>query len=143
MVTTQLLLQHWLADWPPNVEIGSPKINRPTWARADEMALKSDDFYTWALNPEDGFNGVVDIALPTPAGASLAVAKLGRWGPHTDSLVSPLLIVTVVKGRWVLIVAIPQQTNIPEIAACAAKAACTDEASAQKTRQRPMRPGSL
>jgi hypothetical protein len=132
VVTTQLLLQHWLADWPPNVETGSPKINRPTWARANEMALKSDDFYTWALNPEDGFNGVADIALPTPAGASLAIAKLGRWGPHTDSLVSPLLIVTVVKGHRVLIVAIPPATNVPEIAACAAKAACADEASAQK-----------
>jgi hypothetical protein len=125
VVTTQLLLRHWLADWD------SLKINRPPWARAGGMALKADEFYSWALNPEDGFNGVADIALPTPAAASLAVAKLGRWGPHTDSLVTPLLVVTVVKGRWVLIAAIPPATKIPEIAACAAKAVCADKAAAK------------
>jgi hypothetical protein len=129
VVTTKTLLQNWLADWPTNVRTDSPKIKRPPWARTVEMAVKADSFYTSALNPEDGFNGVADMALPTPAGASLAVAKLGRWGPHTDSLVRPLLIVTVVKGRWVLIAAIPPVTNIAEIAACAAKAACADNAA--------------
>jgi hypothetical protein len=98
------------------------------WSKAGIMAVKADEFYTWALDPEDGFDGVIDIPLPTPAGALLAVAKLGRWGPHTDTM-NPLLIVTVVTGRLVLIAAIAPETQIPEIADCAARAVCVNEAA--------------
>jgi hypothetical protein len=100
VVTTEPLLALWLRE--------TTKAHpAPLWADAPAAALKSDAFYAAALNPETGFDGVLDLDVALPPGATFAAAKLGRWGPATDSQTRPLLLVAVIAAGRVFIAATP------------------------------------
>ncbi len=117
VVTTEALLRLWLQE---------ASSGHPGWRRAGFAALKSDAFYGEALNAEDGYLGIADLELRPPPGATFAAAKLGRWGLHTDTIPSPVLIVTVSAGGRVFIAVSQPETRIDDIPACRTPAADAD-----------------
>ena len=130
VVTTDKLLRHWLADFAnlrPYSVSGQPQKPRPAWASSVKSALLRDDMYGVAFG-EDGFLTVAEIKLPTPDGASLAIARLGRWTAQDNTAPYPVLIVTVMKGRRVLIALGALKTKAPEIPACTTLAASMEPA---------------
>ncbi len=108
LVTTETLLDHWL------------KTNGPKAAAllGGLAALRSDAFYSDAFNPENGVDIVADLALKAPPGASLIVAKFGRFGWATDTPPHALLIVSVVRDGKIFVAVSPPKTKISDIAAC-------------------------
>ena len=114
LVTTKALFKAWLAE---------RKHARPAKEAPHELPLEADDVYGEAFEPDNGFSGVLDLTLPRPGDAAFAHAKLGRFGPGTDSLPRATLIVTVVKGERVFISLAPPRAKTPDLPACSALAA--------------------
>ncbi|TRC85061.1 hypothetical protein FJV76_30910 [Mesorhizobium sp. WSM4303] len=96
-----------------------------------DAALKLDAFYTQAINSDAAFEGTLDFPLKTPQGADIAFARLGGWTQDVGPIYEQEVIVTLVKGKSVMITAAPAAPAVPKIAACDAVWAAAD-AAAQK-----------
>ena len=80
VVTTEALLGHWLRahkDW-----WGPAVANVP---QDVDAALKSEAFYTQALNTDAAISKYAELPLPRPAQAKLAFA-MQRMGRHEDAV---------------------------------------------------------
>ncbi|TPN76027.1 hypothetical protein FJ988_28935 [Mesorhizobium sp. CU3] len=97
-------------------------------------ALKLDNFYTQAIGSDAAFSGTLDFQVTKPAGADVAVARLGGWTQDVGPIYDQHVVVAVVKGDRVLIAEAPAAPAVPKIAACDSIWAAAD-AAAQKTQQ--------
>jgi len=113
VVTTEVLLGHWLRGhkdwWGPTV---------PNVPQGVEAALKSEAFYTQALNTDAAISRYVEIPVSKPAKARFAfamlVARAQDLGPRTPDE----LIVSIVQGARVLVVSAPAKARIDRAPAC-------------------------
>ncbi|MEW6629353.1 MAG: hypothetical protein AB1440_00635 [Pseudomonadota bacterium] len=96
-----------------------------------EDALKLDGFYTQAIGSDAAFVRTLDFSLGKPAGADIAMARLGGWTQDVGPIYDQLVVVTVVKGDRVMIAEAPATPSVPKIAACEAVWSAAD-AAAQK-----------
>lgn len=125
VATTRGLLERWLQAKAAETD---ESFKLP--ASIDE-ALKLDAFYTQAINSDAAFEGTLDFPLKTPQGADIAFARLGGWTQDVGPIYEQEVIVTLVKGKSVMIAAAPAAPAVPKIAACDAVWAAAD-AAAQK-----------
>jgi hypothetical protein len=113
VVTTEALLGHWLREhkdwWGPAVA------NVP---QDVEAALKSEAFYTQALNTDAAISKYAELPLPKPAQAKFAFAMLAARsqdiGPHTPDEI----IVSVVKDGRMFVVTAPANAKVDPVPAC-------------------------
>ncbi|MER9405128.1 hypothetical protein NKI36_13830 [Mesorhizobium caraganae] len=125
VATTRGLLERWLQAKAAETD---ESFKLP--ASIDD-ALKLDVFYTQAINSDAAFEGTLDFPLKTPQGADIAFARLGGWTQDVGPIYEQEVIVTLVKGKSVMITAAPAAPAVPKIAACDAVWAAAD-AAAQK-----------
>ena len=113
IVTTEQLFGHWLRehkDW-----WGPKSVNVPPEATA---ALKTDAFYTQALQADSAISKYVELPVAKPANAKFAfamlVARTQDIGPRNPNE----LIVSVVQGGRVFVVSAPANAKIASMPAC-------------------------
>jgi hypothetical protein len=125
VATTRGLLEHWLQSRAAETD---PGLKLPTGI---DEALKLDAFYTQAINSDAAFLGTLDFPLKKPEGADIAIARLGGWTQDVGPIYDQQVIVTLVKGKSVMIATAPATPPVPKIPACEALWASAD-AAAQK-----------
>jgi hypothetical protein len=83
-----------------------------------EAALKSEAFYTQALNTDAAISKYAELPLPKPAQAKFAFAMLAARsqdiGPHTPDEI----IVSVVKDGRMFVVTAPANAKVDPVPAC-------------------------
>jgi hypothetical protein len=108
-VTTDGLLEKWLADWRGR------EAKAPT---KDEDALRSELFYTSAIGSDAAFTRDAVLDIPKPASVGFAFAQMGSWaqdiGPSNDHDV----IVVLRTGGRVYIADSPLKAKVGRISAC-------------------------
>lgn len=112
VATTRGLLQRWLQSRAADTDAG---LRLPTGI---DEALKLDAFYTQAINSDAAFSGTLDLPLKKPEGADIAIARLGGWTQDVGPIYEQQVVVTLVKGKSVMIASAPAAPAVPRIAAC-------------------------
>jgi hypothetical protein len=113
VVTTDDLLDKWLAA------------HRTWWSGKDDMppgveaALKSEAFYTQALNTDAAFFKFVDLPLAEPAGATFAYAALVGRAQDYGLRQPNELIVVLRRGGRLFVVSAPAGATISAVPKCA------------------------
>lgn len=125
VATTRGLLERWLQAKAAETD---ESFKLPD---SIDAALKLDAFYTQAINSDAAFEGTLDFPLKTPQGADIAFARLGGWTEDVGPIYEQEVIVTLIKGKSVMITGAPAAPAVPKIAACDAVWAAAD-AAAQK-----------
>ncbi|MER8434312.1 hypothetical protein [Mesorhizobium caraganae] len=125
VATTRGLLERWLQAKAAETD---ESFKLPA---SIDAALKLDAFYTHAINSDAAFEGTLDFPLKMPQGADIAFARLGGKTQDVGPIYEQDVIVTLVKGKSVMITAAPAAPAVPKIAACDAVWAAAD-AAAQK-----------
>ncbi|MDR2857379.1 MAG: hypothetical protein LBV50_05985 [Novosphingobium sp.] len=122
-VSTRGLTTRWLRSYP--------NLRLPVRI---EDALKLDKFYADAIGSDVTFSKTLDLALETPGGADLAVARLGGWTQDVGPIYDQRIIVGVVVGDRVLIADAPAVPAVPRFSECdAVWAAANAEAEKHRT----------
>jgi hypothetical protein len=85
-----------------------------------ETALRSNNFYTFAVGSDAAFTRVVEIEVVKPSGAEFAVAALGRWSQDIGPSPLDRLVVAVVKGGHAFVADVEPAAKAPEFPACKA-----------------------
>ncbi len=86
---------------------------------ADEKAAFAlDDFFTFAIGEDASFAAIADIPLVAPAGADVAVARLGGWAQDIGPNPHLQIEIVLVKNGRVLIADTPAKSPVPKIAEC-------------------------
>jgi hypothetical protein len=129
VATTRGLLERWLAARAAQTD---ENLKLPSGIDA---ALKLDAFYTQAINSDAAFLGTLDLPLNKPAGADLAMARLGGWTQDVGPIYEQQLVVTVIKGNSVLIASASATPPVPRIAACDALWSAADQAAQKLSAQ--------
>lgn len=101
VATTRGLLERWLQAKAAETD---ESFKLPD---SIDAALKLDAFYTQAINSDAAFEGTLDFPLKTPQGADIAFARLGGWTQDVGPIYEQEVIVTLVKGKSVMITAAP------------------------------------
>ena len=125
VATTRGLLERWLKAKAAGTD---ESFKLPVGI---DEALKLDAFYTQAVNSDAAFEGTLDFPLKKPEGADIAFARLGGWTQDVGPIYEQQVIVTLVKGKIVMITSVSAAPAVPKIAACDAVWAAAD-AAAQK-----------
>ena len=86
----------------------------------EKAAFALDEFFTAAIAEDAAFAKTADIPITAPAGADLAVARLGGWSQEMAPNPNSTIEVVVIKGGRVSIVDAPAKAPVPKIAACEA-----------------------
>lgn len=128
LATTRGLVERWLQSRAAETD---ESLKLP--AGIDE-ALKLDAFYTQAIGSDAAFTGTLDFPLKKPEGADMVIARLGGWTQDIGPIYDQQVIVTLVKGKSVMIASAPAAPPVPKIAACEAVWTAAD-AAAQKFQQ--------
>ncbi len=124
LVTTKGLVEAWL-------RVQSHKGNSAQ-AISNSLyeALKSENFYTFALSPDAAVPKYADVTIAAPAGSEFAFAMLDARSQDLPPAAPDELTVALVRDGRVYLVTTPTQGKIEPIPACAARAKET-EAQAQ------------
>jgi hypothetical protein len=85
-----------------------------------EAALRSDNFYTFAIGGDAALSRAAEIEVTKPPGADLAVAALGRWSQDIGPSPLDRLTAAVVKGDHVYIADIEPAAKTQEFPSCQA-----------------------
>jgi len=128
VATTRGLVERWLQSRAAETD---ESLKLP--AGIDE-ALKLDAFYAQAIGSDAAFTGTLDFPLKKPEGADMVIARLGGWTQDIGPIYDQQVIVTLVKGKSVMIASAPAAPPVPKIAACEAVWTAADTA-AQKFQQ--------
>lgn len=112
VATTRGLLERWLQSRAADTDAG---LRLPTGI---DEALKLDAFYTQAITSDAAFSGTLDFPLKKPAGADIAIARLGGWTQDVGPIYEQQVVVTLVKGNSVMIASAPANPAVPRIDAC-------------------------
>src|SRR5262249_44806632 len=113
VVTTDVLLNQWLAA------------HKTWWDGKDdippgtEAALKSESFYTQALNTDAHFFEFGDIPLAKPAGATFAYATLVGRGQDVGRQIPNEIVVTLRSGGRLFVAVAPTNLKIGAAPTCA------------------------
>ncbi len=108
-VTTDGLLEKWLADWRRK------EAKAPT---KDEEALRSELFYTSAVGSDAAFTRDAVLDIPKPAGVEFAFAQMGSWAQDIGPYDCHNVIVTLRMGGKLYIADSPQKAKVGRIPAC-------------------------
>jgi hypothetical protein len=125
VATTRGLVERWLQSRAAETDAS---LKLPTGI---DEALKLDAFYTQAINSDAAFTGTLDFPMKKPEGADMAIARLGGWTQDVGPIYDQQVIVTIVRGKSVMIASAPAAPPVPRIAACEALWTSAD-AAAQK-----------
>lgn len=110
-VTTETLLKVWLKahkNWWPKLE------NVP---QDTEKALRSNAFYTQALDSDAAFSQYTDLPV-SKSGSRFAVAMLGYRAQDIGPSPADLIIVAAVRGGRVFLVSASATAKIEDMPAC-------------------------
>jgi hypothetical protein len=129
VASTRGLVERWLKSRAAETE---SDLKLPT---NFDAALKLDAFYTQAIGSDAAFTGTLDFPLKKPAGADMAIARLGGWAQDIGPNYDQEIVVTVVKGSSVLIAEAPANPALPKIAACDAVWSAADAAAQKLSKQ--------
>ena len=113
IVTTDTLFDHWLREhknwWGPKSANVPQEVN---------AALKTEAFYTQALQTDSAISKYVELPVAKPANAKFAfamlIARTQTLGPRTPDE----LLVAVVQGGRVFVVSAPANAKIDAMPAC-------------------------
>jgi hypothetical protein len=108
-VTTDGLLERWLADWRRKEAKAPAK---------DEDALRSELFYTSAVGSEAAFTRDAVLDIPKPASVGFSFAQMGSWAQDIGPYDHHSLIVTLRMGGKVYIADSPLKAKVGRIPAC-------------------------
>ncbi|RFB74963.1 hypothetical protein [Methylovirgula sp. 4M-Z18] len=114
LATTRGLVERWLKPK------ASEKDAQSRVPGDIDQALKSDNFYTYAIGSDSAFSTTLDFPLEKPAGADMALGRLGGWAQETGPNPDQHIVVAIVKGQSIMIADAPVTPPIPEIADCKA-----------------------
>jgi hypothetical protein len=128
LATTRGLVERWLKSRAAETD---ESLKLP--AGIDE-ALRLDAFYAQAIGSDAAFTGTLDFPLKKPEGADIVIARLGGWTQDIGPIYDQQVVVTLVKGKSVMIASAPAAPPVPKIAACEAVWTAADTA-AQKFQQ--------
>jgi hypothetical protein len=128
LATTRGLVERWLKSRAAETD---ESLKLP--AGIDE-ALKLDAFYAQAIGSDAAFTGTLDFPLKKSEGADIVIARLGGWTQDIGPIYDQQVVVTLVKGKSVMIASAPAAPPVPKIAACEAVWTAADTA-AQKFQQ--------
>lgn len=110
-VTTETLLKAWL------------KAHRNWWLNLENVpqdvakALRSNAFYTQALDSDAAFSQVTELPIAKPA-SGIAVALLGYRAQDVGPSAADLIIVAAVRGGRVFVVSAPASAKVENMPAC-------------------------
>lgn len=113
LVTTDTLLERWLKEhkdwWGPDVA------NVP---QDVDAALKSEAFYTQALNTDAAISKYVELPVAKPANAKLAFAMLAARSQDIGPRTPDELIVSVLRDGRLFVVTAPANAKVDPMPAC-------------------------
>ncbi len=124
LVTTKGLAEAWLRVQSHKKDSAQPIPN------GLYEALKSENFYTFAVSADAAVSKYAEVTIAAPAGAELAFAMLDARSQDMAPPAPNELTVALVRNGRVYLVTAPAQGKIEPIPACAARAKET-EAKAQ------------
>jgi hypothetical protein len=112
VATTKSLLERWLngqAEWWKKQQKNSPDM---------ESALRSDGFYTEAIDSDAAFTKSAELPLAKPDGAVFVHAILGGWAQDIGPFPPDQIIVAMRKGGKVFIASARTKAKITKIPVC-------------------------
>ena len=113
VVTTDALLAHWLREhkdwWGPMAANVPPDVN---------AALKSDAFYTQALQSDAALSTYMELPIARPAQAKLAFAMLAARSQDVGPRTPDELAVSVVKEGRVFVMTARANAKVDPMPAC-------------------------
>jgi hypothetical protein len=113
VVTTEALLDHWLKEhkdwWGPTVANVPQNV---------DAALRSEAFYTQALQTDAAISRYAELPVAKPAKASIAFAMLVARAQDVGPRIPDELIVSLVQGGRAFVASAPASAKIDPMPAC-------------------------
>jgi len=126
LATTKPLVDGWLKGFKFDAR------SKQTFPRDLAAALRSANFYTFAISPDAAVSSYGEVEVAPSAGAALAVVQLTARSQDQAPAAPDELIAAVLVGDRLFIASEPVREAIPAIPACEKLAAATLEKSRAK-----------
>ena len=115
IVTTRSVFDHWLREHAHWWDGGAKIANVPQQADA---ALRSEAFYTQALNTDAAVFKYVEFPITKPAGSSMVFAMLAARGQDIGPTTPNELLLALVQRDRIFVISAPANTPMVPIPAC-------------------------